>query len=100
MHLEAVPHAQRHRPAINAPQVAPEALAVAEAVGHSPLTLGGHHSPQRAPPWLAILFGTRKAPPSGRLRSLLVGRPHPKRRMVRWDGDGVERSAAPHLTRF
>ena len=44
--LEAVPHAQRHRSAINAPQVGPEAVAVAEAVRHSPLTLGGHHSPQ------------------------------------------------------
>ena len=31
-----------------------------------------------------ILFGTRQAPPSGRLRPLLVGRPHPKRRMGRW----------------
>jgi hypothetical protein len=64
MNLKAVAHAQRHRPAINAPQVAPEAAAVAEAVGHSSLALGGHHSPQRAPPWLAILFGTRQAPPS------------------------------------
>ena len=30
MDLEAVPHAQRHRPCINAPQVASEAVAVAE----------------------------------------------------------------------
>jgi hypothetical protein len=28
--------------------------------------------------------GTRKAPPSGRLRPLLVGRPHTKRRLRRW----------------
>lgn len=40
------------------------------------------------------------APPSGRLRPLLVGRPHPKRRMWRWDGDGVVKSTARHLTRF
>jgi hypothetical protein len=39
VNLEAVPHAQRHRPAINAPQVAPESVAVPEAVGNprSPL---------------------------------------------------------------
>ena len=43
--------------------------------------------------------GTRQARPSGRLRPLLVGMPHPKRRMVRWDGYGVVRSAARHLTR-
>jgi hypothetical protein len=47
-----------------------------------------------------ILFGTRQALPSGRLRPLLVGRSHPKRRMVRWVGHGVVRSAAHHLTRF
>jgi hypothetical protein len=47
-----------------------------------------------------ILFGTRLAPPSGRLRPLLVGRPHPKRRLRSWDGDGVVRSAARNLTRF
>ena len=44
--------------------------------------------------------GTRQAPPSGRLRPLLAGRPHPKRRMGRWDGYGVVRSAARRLTRF
>ena len=33
---------------------------------------------------LLILFGTAQARPSGRLRPLLVGRPHPKRRMGRW----------------
>ena len=44
--------------------------------------------------------GTRQTPPSGRLRPLLVGRPHPKRRMGRWGGDGVVRSAASNLTRF
>ena len=35
-----------------------------------------------------ILFGTRQAPPSGRLRPLLVGRPHPRRRLGWW-GRGV-----------
>jgi|694.fasta_scaffold36340_6 hypothetical protein len=37
---------------------------------------------------MEIHNGTRQARPSGRLRPLLVGRPHPKRRMGRWDGDG------------
>jgi hypothetical protein len=37
--------------------------------------------------------GTRQAPPLGRLRPLLVGRPHPKWRMVRW-GDQATISAA------
>ena len=46
MNLKAVAHAQRHRPAINATQVAPEAVAVEEAIGHGPLTLGCHHGPQ------------------------------------------------------
>jgi hypothetical protein len=31
-----------------------------------------------------IHHGTRQARPSGRLRPLLVGRPHPKRRLGRW----------------
>ena len=44
--------------------------------------------------------GIRQARPSGRLRPLLVGRPHPKRGLRRWGGDGVVRSAACHLTRF
>ena len=35
MNLKAVAHAQRHRPAINPPQAAPEAVAVAEAVGQA-----------------------------------------------------------------
>lgn len=47
MDLEAVPHAQRHRSAVNATQVAPEAVAVAEPVGRSPLPHGGHHSQQK-----------------------------------------------------
>ena len=46
MDLKAVTHAQRHLPAINVPQVAPEAEAAKEAVRQSLLTLGGHHSPQ------------------------------------------------------
>ena len=33
---------------------------------------------------LPILFGTTQARPSGRLRPLLVGRPHPRRRLRRW----------------
>jgi len=40
-----------------------------------------------------IHHGTRQARPSGRLRPLLVGRPHPKRRMGRW-GDQATASAA------
>ncbi len=46
MHLEAVPKISATDPAANAPQVAPQAGAVAEAVSRSPLTLGGHHRPQ------------------------------------------------------
>jgi hypothetical protein len=33
---------------------------------------------------LPILFGTAQARPSGRLRPLMVGRPHPRRRLMRW----------------
>lgn len=33
---------------------------------------------------LPILFSTAQAPPSGRLRPLLVGRPNPKRKLRRW----------------
>ena len=36
-----------------------------------------------------IHHGTRQARPSGRLRPLLVGRPHPKRRMGRWGRTGI-----------
>jgi hypothetical protein len=32
---------------------------------------------------MEITSGTRQAPPSGRLRPLLVGRPHPKRKLRR-----------------
>lgn len=49
---------------------------------------------------MAITRDPSLAPPSGRLRPLLVGRPHPKRRLRRFGGDGVVRSAARHLTRF
>jgi len=49
---------------------------------------------------MAITRDPSLAPPSGRLRPLLVGRPHPKLRMGRWYGDGVVRSVARHLTRF
>jgi len=37
----------------------------------------------------AFTSGTRQAPPSGRLRPLLVGRPHPRRLLPRWAGSGV-----------
>jgi hypothetical protein len=37
--------------------------------------------------------GTRQARPSGRLRPLLVGRPHPKRRMGRWGDQATIRAA-------
>jgi hypothetical protein len=40
---------------------------------------------------IAITRDPSLAPPSGRLRPLLVGRPHPKRRLRRWGGDGVVR---------
>ena len=33
---------------------------------------------------LPILFGSAKAPPSGRLHPRLLGRPHPHRRLGRW----------------
>ena len=42
---------------------------------------------------MAITRDPSLAPPSGRLRPLLVGRPQPKRRMVRW-GDQATISAA------
>jgi len=70
-------------------------------------TYGAPHStamPDPSEDLITVLMeihnGTRQARPSGRLRPLLVGRPHPKRRMGRWSGDGVVRSAARHLTRF
>jgi hypothetical protein len=37
------------------------------------------------------VFGTAQAPRPVRLRPLLVGRPHPRRRLGRWGGDGVVR---------
>jgi hypothetical protein len=40
-----------------------------------------------------IHHGTRQALPSSRLRPLLVGRPHSKRRLRRW-GDQATASAA------
>jgi hypothetical protein len=49
---------------------------------------------------LPILFGSAKAPASGRLRPRLVGRPHPRRRLGRWGSGRVVRPAARHLTRF
>jgi hypothetical protein len=39
-------HALRHGFRVSYPQVAPQAGAMAEAVRHSPLALGGHNSPQ------------------------------------------------------
>ena len=44
--------------------------------------------------------GTRQVWLSGRLRPLLVVRPHPKRRMGMWGGAGVVKGAASLLTRF
>jgi hypothetical protein len=40
---------------------------------------------------MEITSGTRQAPPSGRLRPLLVGRPHPRRLLPRWACSGVVR---------
>jgi hypothetical protein len=40
---------------------------------------------------LPILLGTALAPRSGRLRPLLAGRPHLRRRLGRWGDDGVVR---------
>ena len=45
MHLEAVPMLSAQGFRVNAPQVAPQAGAVAEAVMASSLALGGHHKP-------------------------------------------------------
>jgi len=43
---------------------------------------------------LPILFGSAKAPPSGRLRPRLLGRPHPRRRLGRWGmGRVIRRSS-------
>jgi hypothetical protein len=39
------------------------------------------------------VFGTTQSPRPGRLRPLLVGRPHPKRRLRRW-GAHITISAA------
>jgi hypothetical protein len=35
------------------------------------------------------VFGTAQAPRPGRLRPLLVGRPHPRRRLGRWGRDRI-----------
>ena len=43
------------------------------------------------------VFGTAQPPRSGRLRPLRVGRPHPRRRLGRWGGDGVVRLTLPQL---
>jgi len=44
---------------------------------------------------LPILFGTAQARPSGRLRPLLVGRPHPRRRLKRWGSQATIAALAP-----
>ena len=38
-------------------------------------------------PFLLILCGTARVPPKGLLRTLLMKRPHPKRRLRRWGVD-------------
>jgi hypothetical protein len=45
---------------------------------------------------MEIHNGTRQARPSDRLRPLLVGRPHPKRRMGRW---GAQTTTSAALAR-
>jgi hypothetical protein len=42
-----------------------------------------------------ILFGSAQARPSGRLRPLLVGRPHPRRRLGRWGSQTTIGAVAP-----
>lgn len=44
---------------------------------------------------LPILFGSAQARPSGRLRPLLVGRPHPRRRLKRWGSQITISAVAP-----
>ncbi len=42
---------------------------------------------------MAITRDPSLAPPSGRLRPLLVGRPHPKRRLRRWGAQATINAA-------
>ena len=44
---------------------------------------------------LPILLGSAQARPSGRLRPLLVGRPHPRRRLRRWRYQATISAVAP-----
>ena len=60
MNLEAVAHAQGHRTSIDAAQVAPQAVAVAEAVGHQSLSIGGKESLEAAPAGLAAEVGAER----------------------------------------
>jgi hypothetical protein len=51
----------------------------------------------RAWPTTPHVFGAAQTPRVGRLRPLLAGRPHPRRRLGRWGGDGVVRLTLPQL---
>jgi hypothetical protein len=42
----------------------------------------------------ALVFEAGPLPPLARLRPLVVGRPHAKRRLKRWHADGVVRPLA------
>ncbi len=57
MHFKAVAHAQGHTASIHPAPMASEAVAMAEAVGHSPLPLLSHHSPEGAPAGLSVEIG-------------------------------------------
>ena len=70
MDFKAVPNAQRDSAAIDASLVSPEALAVPEAVGNRPLTLGGHRSLAALERYLDQDAARVKAEAA---RSLLVG---------------------------
>lgn len=50
---------------------------------------------------MAITREPSLAPPSGRLRPRLVGRPHPERRMVRWGAQAtISAALAPSSRRL
>jgi hypothetical protein len=66
-------HSHSHAPHVcsREPYGAPHSTAMSDPIDALAATL------------LPILFGTAQAPPSGRLRPLLVVRPHPKQRLMR-----------------
>ena len=57
MHLDAVPHRQRHRAVVDAALVTAHAVAVPEAVAAQPLALPFKVGPQRLPSLASIQIG-------------------------------------------